>query len=211
MDFLKNLNEAQLDAVVYHDGPELVVAGAGAGKTRVLTTKIAQLIQNGIFPSHILVLTFTNKAAREMNERIAKMCGEDFTRGLWSGTFHSIFARILRIEHEATGYPADFTIYDTSDVRSLLKHIVKDLELDDKTYKPAVLASRISWAKGKCITAEMYANDESIQRRDVNKDIPKTAEIYAIYERRLRQANAMYFDDLLLQTYFLFLRHPEIA
>ena len=103
MDFLKNLNEAQLDAVVYHDGPELVVAGAGAGKTRVLTTKIAQLIQNGIFPSHILVLTFTNKAAREMNERIAKMCGEDFTRGLWSGTFHSIFARILRIEDEATG------------------------------------------------------------------------------------------------------------
>ena len=211
MDFLKNLNEAQLDAVVYHDGPELVVAGAGAGKTRVLTTKIAQLIQNGIFPSHILVLTFTNKAAREMNERIAKMCGEDFTRGLWSGTFHSIFARILRIEHEATGYPADFTIYDTSDVRSLLKHIVKDLELDDKTYKPAVLASRISWAKGKCVTAEMYANDESIQRRDANKDIPKTAEIYAIYERRLRQANAMDFDDLLLQTYFLFLRHPEIA
>ncbi|MDY3803079.1 MAG: 3'-5' exonuclease [Alloprevotella sp.] len=211
MDFLKNLNEAQLDAVVYHDGPELVVAGAGAGKTRVLTTKIAQLIQNGIFPSHILVLTFTNKAAREMNERIAKMCGEDFTRGLWSGTFHSIFARILRIEHEATGYPADFTIYDTSDVRSLLKHIVKDLELDDKTYKPAVLASRISWAKGKCITAEMYANDESIQRRDANKDIPKTAEIYAIYERRLQQANAMDFDDLLLQTYFLFLRHPEIA
>lgn len=203
------LNESQLEAVTYCDGPSLVIAGAGSGKTRVLTYKIAYLLQNGLDPWNILALTFTNKAAREMNERIFQICGEMDLRGLWSGTFHSLFARLLRFEHESIDYPADFTIYDTSDSRSLIKGIVKELGLDDnKKYKPNVVSSRISEAKNHLILPAQYSADSSIQRRDHADGLGEIYRIYQFYQQRLKAAFAMDFDDLLLNT-FLLLRDNE--
>ncbi len=204
------LNEAQLEAVTYCDGPSLVIAGAGSGKTRVLTYKIAYLLSLGLEPWRILALTFTNKAAREMNTRIAQICGGEGTRQLWSGTFHSLFARILRIEHERIGFPADFTIYDSADSRSLLKSIVKEMGLDEKTYKPAAVACRISEAKNRLITSEEYASDASVARRDSADNLGETAKIYARYQQRLRASAAMDFDDLLVRTYWLLRDNEDV-
>ncbi len=208
LTFSNDLNAEQLEAVTYCDGPSLVIAGAGSGKTRVLTYKIAYLLQHGYEPWSILALTFTNKAAREMNNRIASLCGDLNTRGLWSGTFHSVFARILRIEHEAVGFSSDFTIYDASDSKSLIKAIVKELGLDDKAYKPGHVAGRISEAKNHLILPDAYARDGSIQRRDSSDGLGETYRIYKMYQERLAAANAMDFDDLLLKT-FLLLRDNE--
>lgn len=204
------LNEAQLEAVTYCDGPSLVIAGAGSGKTRVLTYKIAHLLTLGLEPWRILALTFTNKAAREMNTRIAQICGGDCTRQLWSGTFHSLFSRILRIEHERIGFPADFTIYDSSDSRSLLKAIVKEMGLDEKTYKPATVAGRISEAKNRLITSEEYARDANVARRDSTDNLGETAKIYSRYQQRLHAAAAMDFDDLLVRTYYLLRDNADV-
>lgn len=204
------LNEAQLEAVTYCDGPSLVIAGAGSGKTRVLTYKIAHLLTLGLEPWRILALTFTNKAAREMNTRIAQICGGEGTRQLWSGTFHSLFARILRIEHERIGFPADFTIYDSTDSRSLLKAIVKEMGLDEKTYKPATVAGRISEAKNRLITAEEYARDASVSRRDSADNLGETGKIYTRYQQRLHAAAAMDFDDLLVRTYYLLRDNADV-
>ncbi len=206
----RELNPEQLDAVTYCDGPSLVIAGAGSGKTRVLTYKIAYLLQHGYEPWSILALTFTNKAAREMNNRIAALCGDLNTKGLWSGTFHSVFARILRMEHEAVGFSADFTIYDASDSRSLIKAITKELGLDDKNYKPSSVAGRISEAKNHLVLPHAYANDGSIRRRDSAEKMPETYRIYQIYQERLAAANAMDFDDLLLKTFLLLRDNEEV-
>lgn len=208
--FERDLNESQLEAVTYCDGPSLVIAGAGSGKTRVLTYKIAYLLQNGYEPWNILALTFTNKAAREMNERISALCGEGYTRYLWSGTFHSLFARILRAEHESTGYPSDFTIYDAADSKSLVKTIVKEMGLDDKIYKPNVVAGRISEAKNHLMLPAAYGTDSSIKRRDQVDGLQMVHKIYETYQQRLRAAGAMDFDDLLLNTYLLFRDHEEV-
>lgn len=208
--FSSALNASQLEAVTYCDGPSLIVAGAGSGKTRVLTYKIAYLLQNGYEPWSILALTFTNKAAREMNERISSICKHENVRGLWSGTFHSLFARLLRIEHEYIDYPADYTIYDTSDSRSLIKTIVKELELDEKLYKATAIAGRISEAKNHLILPEQYATDSSISRRDAADGLHKLPQIYSIYQQRLHAAGAMDFDDLLLNTYLLLHGNEDI-
>ena len=204
------LNSTQLDAVTYCDGPSLVIAGAGSGKTRVLTYKIAYLLQHGVEPWRILALTFTNKAAKEMNERIAQLCGNDFTRYLWSGTFHSLFVRILRKEAHATGYPNDFTIYDAADSKSLIKTIVKEMQLDDKVYKPNFVAGRISEAKNHLIVPSAYQADASIGRRDQTDGLAYVGKIYAVYQQRLRQSGAMDFDDLLLNMFLLLRDNPEI-
>ncbi len=208
--FLQDLNDSQREAVVYTDGPSLVIAGAGSGKTRVLTYKIAYLLEKGLAPSSILALTFTNKAAREMKERIAHIVGYNTARYLWMGTFHSIFSRILRSESELLGYTKNFTIYDSSDSKSLVKSIIKEMKLDDKTYRPGFVQSRISYAKNNLITPFAYANDTDIQKSDLHARIPLLKEIYQIYCTRCRQADAMDFDDLLLQTNLLFKNHPEI-
>lgn len=208
--FTSQLNTPQLEAVTYCDGPSLVVAGAGSGKTRVLTYKIAYLLQNGYEPWSLLALTFTNKAAREMNGRIAEICGGADLRGLWSGTFHSLFARLLRIEHEAAGYPADYTIYDTSDSRSLLRSIAKEQKLDEKVYKPATMAERISEAKNHLILPGEYCSDGSISTRDHVDGLGEMGKIYQIYQKRLRAAAAMDFDDLLLNTFLLLRGNPEV-
>lgn len=208
--FERDLNESQLEAVTYCDGPSLVIAGAGSGKTRVLTYKIAYLLQNGLEPWNILALTFTNKAAREMNERISALCGEGYTRYLWSGTFHSLFARILRAEHESTGYPSDFTIYDAADSKSLVKTIVKEMGLDDKVYKPNVVAGRISEAKNHLMLPAAYGADSSIKSRDQVDGLQMVHKIYETYQQRLRAAGAMDFDDLLLNTYLLLRDHEEV-
>ena len=206
----QHLNPSQLDAVTYCDGPSLVIAGAGSGKTRVLTYKIAHLVQNGLPPWNILALTFTNKAAREMNERIAQIVGKELTRNLWSGTFHSIFARILRRESDFIGFSSDFTIYDSADSRNLVKTIVKEMGLDEKKYKPATVAGRISEAKNNLLLPDQYAAQPAILQRDNIDGLGKVHEIYSKYWQRCRQANAMDFDDLLLNTYLLLLEHPEI-
>ena len=208
--FKTDLNDPQQEAVTYCDGPSLVIAGAGSGKTRVLTYKIAYLLQCGMEPWHILALTFTNKAAREMNERISALCGSNFTRYLWSGTFHSLFSRILRAEHESTGYPTDFTIYDAADSKSLIKTIVKEMSLDDKLYKPNVVGSRISEAKNHLILPGQYAADSSIMRRDQVEGLAMIHKIYTAYQQRLRAAGAMDFDDLLLNTYLLLRDHNDV-
>lgn len=208
--FASHLNTPQLEAVTYCDGPSLVVAGAGSGKTRVLTYKIAYLLQNGYEPWSLLALTFTNKAAREMNGRIAEICGGADLRGLWSGTFHSLFARLLRIENAAAGYPADYTIYDTSDSRSLLKSIAKELQLDEKIYKPATMAGRISEAKNHLMLPAQYVSDKSVSGRDQVDGLGEMGEIYRIYQQRLRAASAMDFDDLLLNTFLLLRDNPEV-
>lgn len=211
MDLLKNLNEAQQNAVVNGDGPCLVVAGAGSGKTRVLTYRIAYLLQKGIPARHILALTFTNKAAREMKERIAKLVGEDIARDLWMGTFHSICSHILRAEAEALGYSRNYTIYDTSDTKSLITNIIKDLSLDTKTYKPGNVANRISIAKNKLFTPETYAENHDFQERDRSSQMSQVSDIFRIYQQRLHERNAMDFDDLLQNMVILLQQHPEVC
>ncbi len=204
------LNPEQWEAVSYCEGPALVIAGAGAGKTRVLTYKIAYLLAQGVAPWQILSLTFTNKAAREMNDRIAQLATPEAVRQLWSGTFHSVFAKILRLESEHLGYTRDYTIYDTNDSRSLIKSIVKELGLDDKTYKPATIAGKISEAKNALVLPAQYIADANIRKRDEINNLAKTGRIYEIYCQRCKKSNAMDFDDLLLNTFLLFEQHPEI-
>ncbi len=208
--FLDELNESQRNAVLYNDGPSLVIAGAGSGKTRVLTYKIAYLLDNGYEPWTILALTFTNKAAREMKERIAKQVGQERARYLWMGTFHSIFSRILRAEATAIGFTSTFTIYDASDSKSLINTIVKEMQLDNKTYKPGVIASRISNAKNRLISPDMYAASGEFFQADSDAKIPAMRDIYRRYWERCKQSNAMDFDDLLVYTYLLFKNNPEI-
>lgn len=209
-DYLENLNSAQKEAVIRTEGPALIIAGAGSGKTRVLTYRIAHLLKQGIRPSTILALTFTNKAAREMKERIAAVVGPNLSRHVWMGTFHSIFARILRFEHDALGFPPDFTIYDATDSKSLIKTVIKDFQLDDKIYKPGVVASRISMAKNNLITPQVYAETLEIKEFDRSIQMPRISEIYREYVKRCKLSNAMDFDDLLLKTNILFRDHPEI-
>ena len=208
--FLNDLNENQRIAVEYTDGASLVIAGAGSGKTRVLTYKIAYLLKSGMAPSTILALTFTNKAAREMKSRIATMVGERTSRYLWMGTFHSIFSRILRNEADRIGFSKNFTIYDTSDSNSLIKSIVKELKLDDKVYKHGFVHSRISFAKNNLITPEAYLGNSDLIKADMNSRAPRISDIYMIYCNRCKQADAMDFDDLLLQTNVLFRNHPDV-
>ena len=210
MDFLNDLNDAQRAAVEYIDGPSLVIAGAGSGKTRVLTYKIAYLLSQGMKPWSIMALTFTNKAAREMKERIGKLVGDDLAQHLYMGTFHSIFSRILRAEAEHIGFNNNFTIYDESDSRSLLKAIIKEMGLDDKTYKPAAVHARISMAKNNLVTAEAYDSDPAILEQNKRAKMPAIGKIYVAYVQRCRQANAMDFDDLLMLTFQLFRDHEEI-
>ena len=208
-EFLRQLNESQQEAVLYNDGASLVIAGAGSGKTRVLTYKIAWLLEQGMKPWQVLALTFTNKAAREMKERIGRLVGEEQARYLQMGTFHSVFARILRAEAEHIGYNSNFTIYDQTDARSLVKAIIKEMGLDDKVYKPSSVADRISMAKNHLILPQAYAqsvwaSDDAQQKR------PQVSHIYIRYAERCRQANAMDFDDLLVQTWVLFQNHEDI-
>lgn len=210
MDLLNDLNDAQRAAVEYIDGPSLVIAGAGSGKTRVLTYKIAYLLSQGMKPWSIMALTFTNKAAREMKERIGKLVGDDLAQHLYMGTFHSIFSRILRAEAEHIGFNNNFTIYDESDSRSLLKAIIKEMGLDDKTYKPAAVHARISMAKNNLVTAEAYDSDPAILEQNKRAKMPAIGKIYVSYVQRCRQANAMDFDDLLMLTFQLFRDHEEI-
>lgn len=209
-DYLDQLNESQREAVTYCSGPSLVVAGAGSGKTRVLTYKIAYLLHQGIPPQAILALTFTNKAAREMKERIARITGEQTARRLWMGTFHSIFSRILRHEAEHIGYPSNFTIYDAADSKSLLKSIIKEMQLDDKIYRVGMIQSRISYAKNALITPKAYEQNKELVENDLNTKVPLLREIYKRYQSRCLQAGAMDFDDLLLQTNILFRDHPAV-
>ena len=210
MDLLNDLNDAQRAAVEYIDGPSLVIAGAGSGKTRVLTYKIAYLLSQGMKPWSIMALTFTNKAAREMKERIGKLVGDDLAQHLYMGTFHSIFSRILRAEAEHIGFNNNFTIYDESDSRSLLKAIIKEMGLDDKTYKPAAVHARISMAKNNLVIAEAYDSDPAILEQNKRAKMPAIGKIYVAYVQRCRQANAMDFDDLLMLTFQLFRDHEEI-
>ena len=204
VNYLEELNEAQRKAVENTNGPSLVIAGAGSGKTRVLTFRIAHLLKQGARPGSILALTFTNKAAKEMKERIAKIVGQNTAKHLWMGTFHSIFARILRTESEVIGYPSNFTIYDSADSKSLIKTIIKDFKLDDKTYKPNVVASRISAAKNSLITPPAYENNAQILEYDTSIRMPRIAGIYKEYARRCFLSGSMDFDDLLLKTNILF-------
>ena len=208
-EYLDELNESQRAAVLYNDGPSLVIAGAGSGKTRVLTYKIAHLMNEGYDPWNILALTFTNKAAREMKERISRQVG-DRARYLWMGTFHSIFSRILRIEAQRIGFTSNYTIYDSSDSKSLLKSIIKEMQLDDKTYKPGNIQSRISNAKNHLILPDAYASNPEIIKADTDAKVPATHQIYRKYWERCRQSDAMDFDDLLVYTYMLFRDHPDI-
>ena len=209
MNVLEGLNSAQIKAVESEAGPMMVIAGAGSGKTKVLTHRIAYLIEHGVDPFNILALTFTNKAAQEMKERIAVMVGQDHARNIWMGTFHSIFARILRIEHEKIGFPSNFTIYDTQDSKSVLKSIVKELSLDDKIYKPGILLNRISGAKNSLISVENYRNNVDIQSTDRSTGRPKIGEIYHRYQQKNFRSSAMDFDDLLFKTNVLLKQHPE--
>ncbi len=209
-DYLEDLSAVQKEAVVNTEGASLVIAGAGSGKTRVLTYRIAHLLKQGIRPSTILALTFTNKAAKEMKARIARVVGENMARYLWMGTFHSIFARILRTEHEAIGYPSNYTIYDSADSKSLIKTIIKDFQLDDKTYKPGVVASRISMAKNNLITPNVYAENAETRQFDKSIRMPRISEIYNEYAKRCFLSGSMDFDDLLLKTNILFRDNPDI-
>lgn len=210
MDLLNDLNESQRKAVEYIDGPSLVIAGAGSGKTRVLTYKIAYLLQQGVKPWSIMALTFTNKAAREMKERIGKLVGQELAQHLYMGTFHSIFSRILRAEAQHIGFTNNFTIYDESDSRSLIKTIVKEMGLDEKVYKPASVHSRISMAKNNLMSAENYARDKESYQADQRAKMPRVGEIFITYVQRCQQANAMDFDDLLTLTFKLFQEHEDI-
>lgn len=210
MDFLKELNSSQQEAVLHTEGPSLVIAGAGSGKTRVLTYRIAQLLSQGIPAHKILALTFTNKAAREMQKRISDLVGTNVAANLWMGTFHSIFSKILRFEAENLGYSSNYTIYDTQDSKNLVKAIVKDLKLDDKIYKPSAILGRISMAKNNLIVAESYAQSSRILSEDTASKRPLLGEIYKLYQQRCKQSDTMDFDDLLLQTNILFRDFPEI-
>lgn len=210
MNYLETLNTAQKEAVTTTEGPVMVIAGAGSGKTRVLTYRIAHLISNGVDPFNILALTFTNKAAQEMKERIGKIIGYNEARNIWMGTFHSVFARILRTESEKIGYPSNFTIYDTQDAKNLIKTILKEMGLDEKTYKPNLVLHRISSAKNNLISATRYANDVTLQNEDRQSAKPRIGEIYLTYEKRCFQASAMDFDDLLFKTNILFKDFPDV-
>ena len=210
IDYYKELNPSQCDAVLYTEGNSMVIAGAGSGKTRVLTYKIAHLLEDGVEPWSILALTFTNKAAGEMKQRIAARVGENRARYLWMGTFHSIFSRILRAEADRIGYTSNFTIYDQQDSQNLIKSIIKEMQLDDKTYKANVVQNRISNAKNRLITASGYIQNADIYKSDQFKRIPMTGKVYERYEQRCRQSDAMDFDDLLLNTFILFRDHPDV-
>ena len=211
-NYIDELNESQCAAVTYNDGPSLVIAGAGSGKTRVLTYKIAYLLEqeNGYNPWNILALTFTNKAAREMKERIARQVGMERARYLWMGTFHSIFSRILRAEATFIGFTSQFTIYDTADSKSLLRSIIKEMGLDEKTYKPGAVQARISNAKNHLVTPTGYAANKEAYEGDMAAKMPAIRDIYTRYWDRCRQAGAMDFDDLLVYTYILFRDFPEV-
>ncbi len=209
-NYLDTFNPPQRQAVEFCDGPSLVIAGAGSGKTRVLTYKIAYLLEHGYEPWSILALTFTNKAANEMKERIAKIVGTEESRRLWMGTFHSVFLRILRIEHESIGFSPNFTIYDTADSKSLVKAIIKEMELDDKTYKPGDILSTISNCKNQLITAQQYMSNPANLQSDARRNTPAVAQIFQRYANRCKQADAMDFDDILLYTYLLFEQNPEV-
>ncbi|MBT3174749.1 MAG: UvrD-helicase domain-containing protein [Lentimicrobiaceae bacterium] len=209
-DFLKQLNKDQLRAVTQINGPTMVIAGAGSGKTRVLTYRIAYLLSKGIDPFNILALTFTNKAAREMKERVINLIGDGDARNVWMGTFHSIFAKILRIEGHYLGYPSNYTIYDSNDSKRLIKNIISDMKLDTKQYSPSYVSSRISMAKSSLISTDEYANDSDIQSADESARKPYIKEIYSRYQSRLKRADAMDFDDLLFNTYILFSRFPKV-
>jgi len=208
--FINELNDAQRDAVINYKGPALVIAGAGSGKTRVLTFRIAHLLSQGVRPYRILALTFTNKAASEMKERIAALVSPELAQSIWMGTFHSVFARILRKEGVHLGYPADYTIYDTIDSRSLVKSIIKELNLDDTIYKPNEIFSRISTAKNNLITPDAYMASKDLKMRDTMSRKPMTGEIYQRYVTRCKRFGAMDFDDLLLNTNLLFRDHPAV-
>ncbi len=210
MNFINELNSSQQAAVLNTEGPSLVIAGAGSGKTRVLTYRIAQLLSQGIPAYKILALTFTNKAAREMQKRIAELVGSEVAANLWMGTFHSIFSKILRIEAEKLGYTSSYTIYDAQDSRNLVKAIIKDLKLDDKIYKSSAVLSRISMAKNNLVVAQSYTQSSRILSEDTATKRPLLGEIYKIYEQRCKQSDTMDFDDLLLQTNILFRDHPDI-
>jgi DNA helicase-2/ATP-dependent DNA helicase PcrA len=210
MDYLSSLNPAQREAVLHTEGPSMVIAGAGSGKTRVLTYRIAHMIKNGVDPFNILALTFTNKAAREMKERIAEIIGASEAKNISMGTFHSVFARILRHHSDKLGYPSNFTIYDTQDSRSLIKAIVKELRLDDKTYKPNLIAGRISSAKNNLISAAAYEANTDIVAEDRMSGKPRLFEVYRLYEKRCFMAGAMDFDDLLFKTNVLLRDHPDV-
>ncbi|MBQ3926124.1 MAG: UvrD-helicase domain-containing protein, partial [Bacteroidaceae bacterium] len=209
-NYLDTFNPPQRAAVEYCDGPSLVIAGAGSGKTRVLTYKIAYLMEQGYQPWSILALTFTNKAAGEMKDRIAKIVGVDYARMLWMGTFHSIFLRILRQEHERIGFSNNFTIYDAADSKSLVKTIIKEMELDDKTYKPGTVLGIISNAKNQLVTAEQYAANPAHAQNDARHNMAALGQIFQRYCNRCRQSDAMDFDDILLYTFLLFEQHPDV-
>ena len=208
--YLNDLNDVQRKAVEYCDGPELVIASAGSGKTRVLTYKIAHLLNIGYQPWNIMALTFTNKAANVMKERIDKLIGDGSSKALWMGTFHSVFLRILRIEHEAIGFNTNFTIYDQTDSESLIKAIIKEEGLDEKVYKPSLVLSKISMAKSRLVSPEKYTNDQQVRNADSEQNVPFIHKIYKAYAERCRKANAMDFDDILLFTFLLFRDHPDI-
>ena len=197
MEYLNELNPEQKEAVLHIDGPMMVIAGAGSGKTRVLTYRIAHLIRSGIDPFNILSLTFTNKAAREMKERIATVVGENEARNIWMGTFHSVFARILRMESERINYPRNFTIYDTQDSKSLIKDVIKGFNLNEKVYKPGIVFYRISAAKNNLIGPEAYLRNTEITNEDYQAGRPRMGAIYSEYAKRCYRAGAMDFDDLL--------------
>src|SRR3982751_4291295 len=209
IDYLQGLNEQQREAVLHKDGPLMIVAGAGSGKTKVLTTRIAHLMSNGVDAFNILALTFTNKAAKEMKERIEKVLGNNDARNLYIGTFHSVFARILRGEAPRLGYPSNFTIYDTDDAKSVIKAVVNELNLDDKHYKPAAVYNRISSAKNALVGPAEYANDYALQQEDMRANRPAIAQIYDAYVKRCFKNGAMDFDDLLLKFYELLRNFPE--
>src|SRR6201991_885317 len=202
-DYLKELNERQREAVLHVNGPIMIVAGAGSGKTKVLTTRIAHLMAQGVDAFNILALTFTNKAAKEMKERVERILGNQEARNLYIGTFHSVFARILRGEANKIGYPNNFTIYDTDDAKSVVKTVVNELNLDDKHYKPATVYNRISSAKNALVGPTEYINDYAIQQEDMRANRPAIGQIYDAYAKRCFKNGAMDFDDLLIKMYEL--------
>ena len=208
-NYLNELNPQQREAVLHLDGPLMIIAGAGSGKTKVLTTRIAHLMANGVDSFKILALTFTNKAAKEMKERVEKILINREARNLYIGTFHSVFARILRAEAPRVGYPTSFTIYDTDDAKSVLKTVINELHLDDKIYKPATVYNRISSAKNALVTAEEYAKDFGLQQEDARANRPAIAQVYTAYAKRCFKNGAMDFDDLLLQFYLILKNHPD--
>src|SRR5882757_7401350 len=208
-DYISELNDRQKEAVLHKDGPIMIVAGAGSGKTKVLTTRIAHLLAKGVDAFNILALTFTNKAAKEMKERVERILGNSEARNLYIGTFHSVFARILRADAHRLGYPNSFTIYDTDDAKSVVKAVINEMELDDKHYKPATVYHRISSAKNALVSPAEYANDDNFQQEDMRSQRPAIAQIYDAYAKRCFKNGAMDFDDLLIKMYELLRNFPE--